>query len=211
MNNFYQLNLPVQLFKNFDHGDPPGWRARWGDVPPTRWEVARVSVTDYVNSQALSFLDNLGIKFQQESLLFYGPPGAKVFIHTDGDKSAGTDTWSEMSWGINYSWGSLDSDMIWYKPKEDTTVDLHYTAANNPYTLYTDDQVIEIERCKLVAPSIVRNDIPHRVINYDTVNPRWCISLRPVSEFKSWEAITLQIKDYLLNVSDLEFNCHAVR
>lgn len=188
----YKLPIPGEVIRNdFDPDNPPGWRAAWPDGDPDSWEIAYVHTLDYITAETLDWLNSHGIKVQEQSLLFRGPPKQSVFIHSDGDKTLDHDSWSQMAWGINYVWGSNDHHMLWYEPLNSEVDPAHmkFTSANNPYVRYYEHEVREIHRECLQGLCLVRTDIPHNVNNYDSNNTRWCLSIRPESQHKSWEQI----------------------
>jgi hypothetical protein len=85
--------------------------------------------------------------------------------------------------------------MHWYDPiKEGTEIKTHVGTAYQRWNL---DQVKEIERATFSGPTLVRTDIPHRAVNYDFKNPRWCISIRATKSFNSWEDSVNFFKPYI--------------
>ena len=188
----YQLPIPGEVIRNdFDPDNPPGWREVWPDGDPDSWEIAYVRTHDYLTAEAIDWLSEHHIDIEDQSLLFRGPPAQSVFIHSDGDKSLNDDTWSQMAWGINYTWGSDDHHMLWYEPLFGTidAANMKFTSANNPYVRYYPHEVTEIHREKLQGLCLVRTDIPHNVNNYDKHHSRWCLSIRPICQYRSWNQI----------------------
>ena len=88
---------------------------------------------------------------------------------------------------INYSWGSQANDMIWYRFRvsEPRTYSKPSTTGRPTDYFYPED-LEEIGRLQISCPTLVRTHIPHHVANYDTVNHRWCVTLRDLSNTWTW-------------------------
>jgi hypothetical protein len=93
--------------------------------------------------------------------------------------------------------GSRHSEMMWYDPVTSGSEIL--TNVGTKYQRWTLDEVREIERAEFSGPTLVRTDIPHRVVNYDRENARWCISLRAQKRFKDWETVVEFFRPYFKN------------
>lgn len=184
------LNFPY-LRSDIDYNNPPDWRTAHPDGNPDSWALSVVHTDKYLSDTVIQWLADKTIIVDTHSLLFRGPPGQSVFIHSDGDKSPITDNWSQMSWGINYVWGSNSHHMIWYDVLDEYIHQdqIDYTPANNPYVRYQPHQVREVYREQLDGFCLTRNDIPHSVVNHDTENVRWCLSVRATSPNRSWQDI----------------------
>jgi hypothetical protein len=113
-------------------------------------------------------------------------------IHLDGHTS---NKKTQLIWAINWIFGSESSSMCWYKPIDEAKE--IKTAAGTSYQTWELDQVEEIDRASFKGPVLVRNDIPHRVINHDTKNSRWCVSVRATKMFESWKDSVNFFKPYI--------------
>ena len=107
---------------------------------------------------------NIYISFVE---VFYTKPNTTTDIHIDASPSDITK--------INYIYGGLDSQMIWYVPNDETCGERKLTCVNSNYVAFTKDEVTQVYADALTMPSIVQVGTPHNIINYSQA--RHCLSL----------------------------------
>ena len=184
MNNFYNLNFDFDILDpTFEFPKPQTWV----------WDIYMLEAKGFINQTVIDYFDNIGLNLHN-CHLFRGAPGAACSIHVDGHESNDD---SKPIWAINWILGSRSSEMIWYEPISQGNETL--THAGSLYQKWDLNQVKELERTKIISPTLVRTDIPHRVLNYDTVNPRWCISIRTNKLFKDWTDTVNFFKPWIKN------------
>lgn len=179
MPNFYRLNLP------FNHTDIFNC-----DHTYDTYHTISVNLKNCLSDRFLDFFSENEF-FPLRGFLFYCPPNSSSSIHIDGDYE------KSRPFALNIAWGSTKSSMQWYNIK-DKTVDYieSHTQANSPYLQFNNDQVDLIEQTTIDTISLVRTNIPHRIINYDTLKGRHCLSIR-IDNIKTWEEAIIKFKQYL--------------
>lgn len=123
---------------------------------------------DNLSEEFLTFLDELGLTMTYPALIFYTPERQDIPVHIDG---------VEISDRVVMNWcvGGLDSQMQWFKLKNDNISEAKVTTAGTPYTRYNLDEVELLHTDVVKWPSIVQTGIPHRITNYGN-QKRWVIS-----------------------------------
>lgn len=172
MRNHYNLNLNFPILKSgFDFPKPKTYV----------WDIFLLKPEEFASQEAIDFFKDLGMELYN-CHIFRGAPGMGCGIHVDGHAS---NKGSQPVWAINWILGSKASSMYWYNPiHEGNEIKTHVGTAYQRWNL---DQVEEIEKASFSGPTLVRTDIPHRVVNHDIKNARWCISVRATKTFNSWE------------------------
>lgn len=157
------------------------------------WDIFLLDAEEFASDQAIEFFKTLDLNLQG-CHIFRGAPATGCGIHVDGHISNKD---SQPVWAINWILNSNSSTMFWYKPlHEGSEIKTHVGTAYQRWNL---DQVEEIEKASFTGPTLVRTDIPHRVVNYDLKNPRWCISIRTNKTFSTWEESVDFFKPYIIN------------
>lgn len=182
MRNHYNLNFDFPILKDgFKFPKPKTYI----------WDIFLVQPEEFASEESINFFQDLGLNLFN-CHIFRGGPGMQCGIHVDGHTS---NKGSQPIWAINWILGAEESSMHWYDPiKEGTEIKTHVGTAYQRWNL---DQVKEIEQATFSGPTLVRTDIPHRVVNYDFKNPRWCISIRATKSFNSWEDSVNFFKPYI--------------
>ncbi len=108
---------------------------------------------------------------------------------------------------INWVLGNDDSEMIWYKTPADVTDKPRKNTESNQgheYVAWPLTELVEVERHRIGnIPTIVRVDVPHNIIVYDSA--RWSVSVRCRSQqlektnMYDWNAIVDKMRDYIDN------------
>ncbi len=184
MPNHYNLNLDFPILK-------PGFEFPQAKSP--YWDIYLPQAGEFVSKEAMSFFDNLGLELKN-CHLFRGNPAWACGIHIDGHQS---ELVTQPIWAINWIMGSNHSEMMWYDPIMPGSEIL--TNVGTKYQRWTLEEVREIERAEFLGPTLVRTDIPHRVVNYDNKNDRWCISLRSPNRFNDWGTAVEFFRPYFKN------------
>ena len=161
MNNYcFDLQIPVP----HPLADPSVLTWEHEDVPNIWW-----ANKSNISKEFIEFLDSVGLTMTYPILLFYTPAMQGIPIHIDG-----SDPLSDravMNWCVE----GKDSEMLWYRLKDNVLADVKETTAGTPYTRYTEDQVIFLHRQPVKWPSIVQTGIPHKITNYGA-DKRWVLS-----------------------------------
>lgn len=99
--------------------------------------------------------------------------------------------------GFNWIIGGHNSKMIWYSLPEHG-LERKYTSTGVPYISLSINKLTEIERTTLEnnVITMVRTDIPHSIQIGD--EPRWCLSFRTRSKFKTWDSAVNYMKAFNL-------------
>lgn len=182
MKNFHFLDIKFNPLKpNFVFPKPKSYL----------WDIYIIKPEDLVSQECLDFFNSIGLSLYN-CHLFRGPKGSACGIHVDGHDS------HKPIWAINWIFGSNASEMIWYDALVEGTQS--YTSAETAYQTWKSDQVKKIDVLKFDqtqrGPVLVRTDIPHRVVNNDMRNVRWCLSLRAEKSFNSWNDVVDYFKPY---------------
>lgn len=182
MKNYYNLKLDFPILKEgFEFPKPKTFF----------WDIFILNPEEFASQEALDFFKGLGLELYN-CHLFRGAPGAACGIHVDGHSSIKE---SQPIWAINWILGSASSTMYWYKPVQNGSET--QTHVGTAYQRWRLDQVTEVERASFNGPTLVRTDIPHRVVNHDIRNPRWCISIRSTRDFEYWDDAVNFFKPYI--------------
>jgi len=182
MKNHYNLNFNFNILKS-DFVFPN---------PKTEiWDIFPFKPEEVLSTEAINFFKSINLELYN-CQLFRGAPGMSCGIHLDGHTS---NKKTQLIWAMNWIFGSESSSMCWYKPIDKAKETK--TAAGTSYQTWELDQVEEIDRASFKGPVLVRNDIPHRVINHDTKNSRWCVSVRATKMFESWKDSVNFFKPYI--------------
>jgi hypothetical protein len=155
------------------------------------WDIYILPAEELISTEAIKFFKQLDLTLYN-CHLFKGPPSLSCRIHIDGHES---NLRSQPVWAINWVMGSAKSDMIWYEPI--TAGSEKKNDVGTDYQVWALDEVKEIERSSFAGPTLVRTDIPHRAINYDMRNTRWCVSLRTTRKLVTWDAAVEYFKPYI--------------
>jgi hypothetical protein len=174
MSYFYKLNFPVEFLKK---------EIDLSEYSNSSRRIFTVNTAKFVNSEAICLLESIGLTPSAHSYLFLRKPNESSVIHTDHFGSH-----IKRIWAINYTWGTTNSDMAWYKPLNlDQKKSVLVTTAGSDYTHYQDDEVQEIERRVVSGLFLTRTDVPHAATNYDLTNDRWSISVRILDVLCDWD------------------------
>ena len=106
--------------------------------------------------------------------VFYTKPNSVTDIHIDAKPGDITK--------INYIYGGLDSQMIWYVPNDETSGEKKITCVNSSYVAFTNNEVTQVYADALTKPSIVQVGAPHNVVNYNEA--RHCLSIVIIENHK---------------------------
>jgi hypothetical protein len=182
MRNYYNLNFGFPILKpDFKFPNPKTYV----------WDIFILKPEEFASNESVDFFHGLGLTLYN-CHIFRGAPGLSCGIHVDGHTS---NSGSQPIWAINWISGSNSSSMHWYNPiQEGSEIKTHVGTAYQRWNL---DQVEEIEQASFLGPTLVRTDIPHRVVNHDPKNPRWCISIRANKIFNTWEDSVNFFKPYI--------------
>jgi hypothetical protein len=143
----------------------------------------------------------------QSVVIFKKKPGYVGPLHMDVVKEE--DRWVKWSCAINWDLTKCDSSMEWYETSleevwpEKASIDQGgYVLSGIHYGRHYFNKDVDQETCTLLEsanilnPTLVRTDIPHRVVNND-LKVRWCISLRLKNNY-SWEEAREIFKPFYL-------------
>jgi len=139
-----------------------------------------------INNDLISLIDKLNLKILLTEL-FYTKPYVITKIHIDvtgGDYTK-----------LNYIFGGKDSEMLWYKPKDNTTKSINKTPIDTSYISYALHEVEMIDKQFVKFPSIIQAGVPHNIINYS--EPRWCLSIVLVKQ--NGERLTMKESKEIFN------------
>jgi hypothetical protein len=182
MRNYYNLRLDFPVLKEgFIFPKPKSFN----------WDIYILPAEELVSPQAIEFFKQLDLTLYN-CHLFRGSPSSACGIHIDGH---GSNPETQPVWAINWVMGSAKSEMIWYEPISAGSE--IKTNVGTDYQRWKLDEVKEIEKASFTGPTLVRTDIPHRSVNYDMRNPRWCISLRTTKKIVTWNDAVEYFKPYI--------------
>jgi hypothetical protein len=190
MKNFYKLDIPVKILR--DEVDT----STYPNLDDYHWIVWNDNSNKYVTPEGLEFIRSMGFKDQSwfdnklqpgHVTVFRGKKGQVMDIHCDRGPT----------WCINLVWGVSDSEMVWYKLKDDVQSTTEMCNVGSAYESYDPNGCVEIERTSFTGPMLTRIDTPHNVINYDSDNYRWCLSIRDVSSKMTWEEAVEHFKPWI--------------
>jgi hypothetical protein len=133
----------------------------------TRIQRPHVKFTvSQLNIEFIEYLKNLNLHISFVEV-FYTKPNSITDIHIDASPGDITK--------INYIYGGLDSQMIWYAPNYETCGEKKITCVNSNYVAFSSDEVTQVYADYLTKPSIVQVGVPHNIINIKQA--RHCLSL----------------------------------
>jgi hypothetical protein len=171
---------------NFDHANTPLF-----------WTYIDKHAQDIVNTEILDWLDQNNLKMHTVNI-FKTPPNFTAGIHIDGDVNYLKPT-------VNWVLSGYNSEQIYYKPVTGLSIDncliesTEHDSTRDFYRPFDETKLTEIERKKIVGPTLIRINVPHRVANYDNES-RFTVSLRfdsKSNDFFTWVDILKLFKDYI--------------
>ena len=119
-----------------------------------------------LNIEFVEYLKNLNLHISFVEV-FYTRPNVITDIHIDANPGDITK--------INYIYGGLDSQMIWYKQNNDMVGQKKITSVDSDYVAFNNDEVTPVFADSLINPSIVQVGVPHNIINKNQA--RHCLSI----------------------------------
>lgn len=207
MKPWYDLDFPVTKFILDDVTVQ-----YYDDFPPNEdgshrpWGVRYFPQELILTQEFIDFLCSIGVRdgkelhytdYNEKMLsLFRGEPNNQLFIHQDSPST------KYNSWGINLSWGCEESEMRWYKIKENIDPKILNVLTGRKVDVYTEDQVDLVAAHKItkLRPTLIRGDIPHHAVNYGKTL-RWSVSIRDQKKW-TWEDAVEYFKPW---ISDDQF------
>lgn len=194
MHNFYELDVPCTLLKeDVDTSSYPEFK-------DYHWAVWNEPSEKYLTDEAIKFIRSIGIQDQvwfnnqlqpNHVTVFRGMKDTFMDIHCDRGPT----------WCINYAWGSVSSEMMWWKPHDNIALDSEVCSVGSEYMKYDPAQCDLIEKSACLGPVLVRIDAPHNVVNYDANNFRWCLSIRDLANKWTWEQAVEHFRPWIRNES----------
>lgn len=156
----------------------------WGfPEPPTKGNgVWRIPASTMLTPSLMGSFEDRGLPIGNV-MLFYRPAWAV-------DSEAHIDIMPRnpervMTAAINIVVGGKGSRMHWHDLPDDRS-NIRWTMAGTPYLSWPTTELTEIDGCEIGQhPCLVRVDVPHSISV--SGEPRWCISIRFVRNFASWE------------------------
>jgi hypothetical protein len=150
----------------------------------SKWRTIRYDQSKLLTQEFIDFLTSINIRTESNEYFNH----TKVILAKGGPYSTLPDIhvdYPKVGWGINFSWGSPNNEMLWYNIKEgqDATV---VPVLSNGLTVptYTEDQLNFITSTPItLQPTLVRVSIPHYCINHDN-SDIWSITIR---DTKRWD------------------------
>ena len=189
MKNHYAITLPFEFIK-----DQPNLPVFEDKI----WNWVYHDAENFVTKPGIEFIKAFGITTIM-SQVFCGRAGKQSAIHVDARVLDDGTLRSRSHWALNFPWNSASSEMMWYDP---IVASVKGTKSDSPnkikYNVYQTNEVVEIERAQINGLTLVRIDIPHSVINHDTENNRYCLSLRDHDLGWSWEQAVEQFAPYIV-------------
>lgn len=195
MKNYYKLDLPFKFIRDDlpipEFRETPDWHWVWQDV------------ANYVTLEGMNFIYSLGIS-DIRSQVFRGSPNDRTAIHIDARMNDDGSIYNRTCWGLNFSWNSIDCEMTWYESTNDK-INSSLGAGENKirFTSFKETDVSVIEKTIITGLTLIRIDVPHRVVNTDDTNYRYCISLRDYTPENngdnrwSWEEAVEKFKPWI--------------
>jgi hypothetical protein len=163
--------------------------------PADNWQLSIHKAEEMLSTECLDFFRSLDLE-PWNPHLFCGGPSYSSTIHIDGEGLG-----SGPLWAINWIYGSNNSVMTWYKPIQPGSA--KKTPSNTTQIIFTEDQVEAIDILEFdqnnCGPILVRTDIPHKVVNHDLNNPRYCLSVRfKQTKINNWFSAIKYFRPYLI-------------
>jgi hypothetical protein len=179
---FYELKFPFDSMLR--HDLDLSWYPEsfpdyeWGEK--RIWGLQYPKIESILSQDAIEFFSSIGFQSNMAGPgtvnLFRGDPGVVMGIHHDMGPR----------FSINYSWGSLDNDMVWYEFK--TTNPKTYSkpsTTGRPTDYFYPEDLNEVGRVKISMPTLVRVDLAHHAVNMGSTT-RWGVSVRDPHDW-TWE------------------------
>jgi hypothetical protein len=197
MKNMHDLNFfPEPMNKNFVMPADDTAIAFQHRQTPLFWTYVREEGHSVVKQEILDWIDTKNLKMHAVNI-FKTPPHFVAGIHIDG---GGEDYLLPT---VNWVMSGLDSEQIYYRPESGLTVtDCFIPGSYNKedyYRPFDESKLVEVERKRIVGPTLIRINVPHRVANYDD---EWRLTISLRFEHKnnkslSWIEILKLFKDHL--------------
>jgi hypothetical protein len=210
MKLYYKLNIPI-LKENLlsDKFKLPNWSGDKVnkylsseqdllgnnlDSPlANRWHI-RINdnnIDEILSNELTEFLKLHNLIFSSFWVFYYkqgSPPGA---IHADwGTIENGLR--KNSNYAINWTISTSDNQsLIWYRTKNNDPDRIKNLNVIIP--IWDAKDVIEIDRCSIDGPTLVRTDIPHGGQNNGN-GYRWAFSLKPLIVDQPWEEIVNNLR-----------------
>jgi hypothetical protein len=184
MNNehcWYNLNLDVTgaLRSDFILNEPP-WTIKYSKI-----------ATDFFTDEWIKYVNSVGISIVSVMIFYRSPNDGIGEAHSDiYFDSCGTMGYRSVA--INWAIGGGDSAMEWYKQPEHLGK-LKHTLAKTQCLSWSTDNLVKIDQVTIgkSTPTLVRVDLPHRVVIGS--EPRIGISIRPMDQ-NNWKKATHYLK-----------------
>lgn len=196
MKCYQKLNLPVSKWVKDDldlswfptlesFGLTP-----WGDK--RNWSLQYPPSNKVLSQEAIDFLDKMGIMPSVSGLntvnLFRGEPNETMHIHLDpGPK-----------WSLNFVFGNTDSEMVWYNEGENVNKRLWTSTTGRQAMSYDPEGMIEIARCRIDRPTLVKINTPHNVFNYGE-GLRWAVCVKDTTKSWTFDEAAELLKEYWID------------
>jgi hypothetical protein len=132
--------------------------------------------TSYINPQVVEIIGQRGFNIYSVEIFKTGPTNPMWSVHVDGPIEG------DMA-KINWVYGNINCDMVWYKQKLNTTTKSNNTAVG-PYLEYNISDVDEVARFNIGVNAIVQTGVPHTVINSSNQD-RYCVSVNLSNKFST--------------------------
>jgi len=164
---------------------------------PLFWTYVGDAATKIVNQDILNWLETKNLKMHTVNI-FKTQPHFIAGIHIDGDVNY-------LRPAINWVLSGFNSEQIYYKPTQglsivDCLTDNQELANKKEYYRpFDESKLIKTESKRIIGPTLIRINVPHRVANYDD-EWRLTVSLRfdyKDDKFFSWLDILKLFKDNL--------------
>lgn len=163
---------------------------------PLFWTYVGEEGNSVVNQEILDWIDTKNLKMHAVNI-FKTPPHFVAGIHIDGGGE------HYLLPTVNWVLSGYNSEQIYYKPTPGVNVSDCFIPGpykkQDYYRPFDESKLVEIERKRVVGPTLIRINVPHRVANYDD-DWRLTISLRfetKDNKSLSWIDILKLFKDHL--------------
>lgn len=184
MNNehcWYNLNLDITgaLHSDFRLYEP-SWTIKYSKM-----------ATDFFTDEWIKYVNNIGISIVS-TMIFYraandeiGEAHSDIYFDSSGNMGY-------RSVAINWAIGGSDSTMEWYKQPEHSG-ELKHTLTKTQCLCWSTNNLVKIDQVTIgkSTPTLVRVDLPHRVVTGS--EPRIGISIRPMIQ-NNWKKTTQYFK-----------------
>lgn len=159
-----------------------------------------------INEHTTKFFDDLGLTID----------GVVIFKkHQNGTSPIHSDIllinncWIKWHAAINYNLTSAESNMMWFETKlpelypagRDFSQPMEYNLAGIHYGRWENKDINGkdfslIGSCNIISPTLVRTDIPHTTVNYDS-RDRLCASIRFFNNYTYQELLEKFSRNHL--------------